>query len=97
MLVETDGDNRITFAEGAFPARFGRPARSFVGRPVQELVARDLRSGVGTALELLNATGRIRPTAIRLSDSARSPFSLAGLAGPGRERRICLTFAPQAA
>lgn len=94
LLVETDAENRITFAEGAFPARFGRPARSFVGQPVQELVARDLRSGVGTALELLSATGRIRPTAIRLSDSAQSPFSLAGLAGPGRERRFCLTFAP---
>jgi len=94
LLVETNRDGRITFAEGAFPARFGRPARAFLGRPVQELVARDQRSGMGTALELLGATGRIRPTAIRLSDSARSPFSIAGLAAPGRDARYCLTFAP---
>lgn len=94
LLVETDAGGRITFAEGAFPARFGRPGHAFLGQPVQALVARDLRSGMGTALELLNATGRIRPTAIRLADAARSPFSVAGLAAPGRDRRLCLTFAP---
>lgn len=94
LLVETDGEGRITFAEGAFPARFGRPPGSFLGRPVHDLVARDLRSGMGTAFELLSATGRIRPTAIRLSDQARSPFSLAGLAAPGGQRRFCLTFSP---
>lgn len=95
LLVETDAGGRITFAEGAFPARFGRPGHAFLGQPVQALVARDLRSGLGTALELLNATGRIRPTAIRLADAARSPFSVAGLAAPGRrDRRLCLTFAP---
>lgn len=94
LLVETDPDGRITFAEGAFPARFGRSGGSFLGQPVQNLVARDLRSGMGTALELLTATGRIRPTAIRLSDAAHSPFSVAGLAAPGRAGRYCLTFAP---
>jgi len=94
LLVETDAAGRITFAEGAFPSRFGRPGRAFLGQPVQALVARDQRSGMGTALELLNATGRIRPTAIRLADAARSPFSVAGLAAPGGDRRLCLTFAP---
>ncbi|MBR0678926.1 EAL domain-containing protein [Roseomonas eburnea] len=94
LLVEIDTDGRITFAEGAFPARFGRSGRSFVGERVQALVARDLRAGMGTALELLSATGRIRPTAIRLSDKARSPFSVAGLAAPGRAGRFCLTFSP---
>ncbi|MFN3390043.1 MAG: hypothetical protein ACK40O_14065, partial [Allosphingosinicella sp.] len=92
LLVETDPSGRITFAEGAFPARFGRPGRSFLGQPVHRLVARDLRSGMGTALELLGATGRIRPTAIRLADAARSPFSVAGLAAPGGHGRYCLTF-----
>lgn len=94
LLVEADAAGRITFAEGAFPARFGRSGRSFLGEPVQSLVARDQRSGFGTALELLSATGRIRPTAIRLSDTARSPFSMAGMAAPGRADRFCLTFAP---
>lgn len=94
LLVETDADGRITFAEGAFPVRFGQPGQSFVGRPVQALVAREHRSGMGTALELLHATGRIRPTAIRLSDASRSPFSIAGLAAPGRHGHYCLTFSP---
>lgn len=94
LLVETDAAGRITFAEGAFPARFGHPARTFLGKPVQTLVAREQRSGVGTALEILTAMGRLCPTAIRLSDSARSPFSMAGLAMPGRQGRYCLTFAP---
>jgi EAL domain-containing protein (putative c-di-GMP-specific phosphodiesterase class I) len=94
LLVETDAGGRITFAEGAFPARFGRGGGSFLGRPVQELVARDQRSGMGTALELLSATGRIRPTAIRLSDRARSAFSVAGMAARGRSGCFCLTFAP---
>lgn len=94
LLVETDAEGRITFAEGAFPARFGHPGHSFLGRPVQELVARDLRSGMGTALELLGATGRIRPMAIRLADREQSPFSVAGLAAPGRGGWFCLTFSP---
>lgn len=94
LLVETDAGGRITFAEGAFPARFGRPGRSFIGQPVLSLVARDLRSGMGTALELLSATGRIRPTAIRLADGMCSPFSVAGLAMPGRQGHFCLTFSP---
>lgn len=94
LLVETDAEGRITFAEGAFPARFGRPAGSFLGRPVGELVAQDLRSGMGTALELLTATGRIRPTAVRLADRDRSAFSIAGLAAPGPVGRYCLTFSP---
>ncbi len=94
LLVETDGAGRITFAEGAFPARFGRSGHSFLGKPVQNLVARDQRSGMGTALELLHATGRIRPTAVRLADRQRSAFSVAGLAAPGHSGRFCLTFAP---
>jgi EAL domain-containing protein (putative c-di-GMP-specific phosphodiesterase class I) len=94
LLVETDPAGRITFAEGAFPARFGRPPHSFVGQMVLALVARDQRSGMGTALELLAATGRIRPTAIRLADATHSAFSVAGLAAPGRQGCFCLTFAP---
>jgi EAL domain-containing protein (putative c-di-GMP-specific phosphodiesterase class I) len=94
LLVETDRDGLISFAEGAFLARFGRPGHAFLGRQVQDLVARDQRSGMGTALELLGATGRIRPTAIRLSDRARSPFSIAGIAAPGRDGCFCLTFSP---
>ncbi|MBW6397649.1 EAL domain-containing protein [Roseomonas sp. HJA6] len=94
LLVETDADGRITFAEGAFPARFGAPAQSFLGKPVHCLVAREQRSGMGTALEILTAMGRIRPTAVRLSDAGRTAFSVAGLAMPGRRGRFCLTFAP---
>jgi len=94
LLVETDPEGRVTFAEGAFPARFGRPGASFLGRPVETMVARDLRSGMGTMLELLRATGRIRPTAIRLSDRDRSPFSVAGLMAPDRRGCFCLTFSP---
>lgn len=94
LLVETDSHGRITFAEGAFPARFGKAGRDFMGRRVTELVARELRSGLGTALEILAATGRLRPTAVRLADAARTPFSVSGLAAPGRRGRFCLTFAP---
>jgi EAL domain-containing protein (putative c-di-GMP-specific phosphodiesterase class I) len=94
LLVETDAHGRITFAEGAFRARFGKPGSEFIGRKVTDLVARELRSGLGTALELLAATGRLRPTAVRLSDAGRAPFSISGLAAPGRSGRFCLTLAP---
>ena len=98
LLVEINGDSRIVFAEGAFPARFGRTGSSFLGQRVQDLVAREQRSGLGTALELLHATGRIRPTAIRLQHgrpfraAMRGAFlphllplasRIAGRAGPG--------------
>ena len=39
LLVETDLQGSITFAEGAFRARFGRPAQEFLGKPVGSLVA----------------------------------------------------------
>ncbi|MFM7609004.1 MAG: PAS domain-containing protein, partial [Alphaproteobacteria bacterium] len=39
LLVETDLRGRISFAEGAFRARFGRAPQSFIGQPVISLVA----------------------------------------------------------
>ena len=38
LLLEADLQGRITFAEGAFRARFGRDAQEFLGEPVISLV-----------------------------------------------------------
>ena len=50
LLVEADLQGNITFAEGAFRARFGRPAQEFLGKPVASLVATSDRPAFATAL-----------------------------------------------
>jgi len=94
LLVETDRDGRILFAEGAFPARFGRAARDFLGRPVAALVAAADRAGFRTALEMLPGTGRLHPTGLRLADPAGTAFVASGLCLAADEGSICFAFAP---
>lgn len=92
LLVELDGADRIIFAEGAFQARFGRPAGGFAGSDVGSLVAEDQRERLAGALAVLRAKGRLSPIAVRLGDRARTPAMLAGLARPGQG--AALTFGP---
>ena len=92
LLVEVDQANRITFAEGAFQARFGHAAERFAGAPLSQLVADDQHDQLAGAMTSLRARGRLSPTPLRLSDGARTPALLAGLARPGHG--AALTFGP---
>ena len=94
LLVETDLRGRITFAEGAFRARFGRDAKAFMGNNVISLVAGSDRPAFATALSLLAEHGRLKPTVIKLADDTASAFSVAGLRLGDDEDRLALTFAP---
>jgi len=94
LLVETDLQGSITFAEGAFRARFGRPAQDFLGQPVTSLIAASDRPAFATALGLLLEQGRLRPAAIKLADDAATAFSVAGLRLGDGEAKLVLTFAP---
>ncbi len=94
LLVETDLRGRITFAEGAFRARFGRDAKAFMGNNVISLVAGSDRPAFATALSLLAEHGRLKPAVIKLADDAASAFSVAGLRLGDDEDRLALTFAP---
>ncbi|MFM7778821.1 MAG: PAS domain-containing protein, partial [Alphaproteobacteria bacterium] len=58
LLIEADLRGHIIFAEGAFPARFGRPAQNFIGQRVISLVAPSDRPAFATALGLLAEQGR---------------------------------------
>jgi EAL domain-containing protein (putative c-di-GMP-specific phosphodiesterase class I) len=92
LLVEVDQADRIVFAEGAFQARFGEGAAQFTGAPVARLVAPDQQGQLAGAMAMLRSRGRLSPTPMRLSDRARTPAMLAGLARPGRG--AALTFGP---
>lgn len=92
LLVEIDGQDRVTFAEGAFQARFGTGAARFVGGPLAALVADDQQDYLASAVAALRRHGRLPPRPLRLSDRARSPVLLAALAPPGRN--AALTFSP---
>jgi EAL domain-containing protein (putative c-di-GMP-specific phosphodiesterase class I) len=94
LLVETDLRGRITFAEGAFRARFGRDAKAFMGNNVISLVAGSDRPAFATALSLLAEHGRLKPAVIKLADDTASAFSVAGLRLGDDEDRLALTFAP---
>jgi EAL domain-containing protein (putative c-di-GMP-specific phosphodiesterase class I) len=94
LLIEADPSGQITFAEGAFPARFGCEAQEFLGKPVTSLVAPSDRPAFATALGLLAEHGRLKPTALKLADDAASAFSAAGLRLGEDEAKLVLTFAP---
>ena len=94
LLVETDLRGRISFAEGAFRARFGRPAEDFIGQPVISLVAPSDRPAFATALGLLSEHGRLKPAVIKLADNEATAFSVAGLRLGDAAAKLALTFAP---
>jgi EAL domain-containing protein (putative c-di-GMP-specific phosphodiesterase class I) len=94
LLLEADLRGHITFAEGAFPARFGRPAKDFLGQRLTALIAPADRPAFATALSLLAEQGRLKPAVIKLADAAATPFSVAGLRLDDGEAKLVLTFAP---
>lgn len=94
LLVETDLRRRISFAEGAFRARFGRAPQSFIGPLVISLVAPTDRPALSTALGLLSEQGRLKPAALKLADEASTALSSAGLRLGDGEAKLVLTFAP---
>lgn len=91
LLVEVDRNQRVTFAAGAFQSRLGRPGEAFLGQPVSRLVAAEDHAALETALAHLAARGRLPPMGVRIADTARTPFALAGLVARNGER-FCLTF-----
>ncbi len=96
LVVEMDPETGcVTYAAGAFPARFGRSAETFVGAPVADLVDVRDRPTLDTALMLLQHKGRLAPLLIRLADKGRTSFALAGInfSSNRAPRRMCLTFA----
>lgn len=92
LLVETNGEGRVVFAEGAFQARFGRPAEAFLGRPAASLVASDESSSLEGAIALLRTRGRLAPLMVRMADAARTPMLCAGIVRNGGG--VALTFGP---
>lgn len=96
LLVEVGPSGHVTFAAGAFRARLGRTPESLLGRNAAEVLAPEDRAAFQTALALLPAHGRLGPTAFRLADPARTPFSVSGLhlAGGDGGSRLCLALAP---
>ncbi|WP_458094453.1 sensor domain-containing phosphodiesterase [Roseomonas sp. WA12] len=94
LLVEADAEGRVTFAAGAFHSRLGEAPETFVGGPVQALVAPEDRAALYLAVRSLSAVGRLPPTALRLNDRRRSDVVVSGLAPPGPGMRLFLTFGP---
>jgi EAL domain-containing protein (putative c-di-GMP-specific phosphodiesterase class I) len=92
LLVETQPDGTVTYAAGTFKARFGREPESYLGSPIEALVTPADRCALALGLTLLRDRGRLAPVVLRLNDAARSPMGFAGLALPGRQPRLCITF-----
>ena len=95
LMAEIDPEGQITYATGAFRARFGQAPEAFIGRSVQSLITPANHEILDAALLLLSEKGRLAPLLIRLADAKRTQFALAGLvlAPVGCPVRLCLTFA----
>lgn len=94
LLIEVTQDASITWAAGAFPARFGAPAERFVGRKLNTLIAPADRDALGRALMHAALCGHVPPVTLRLSDAAETPCALAALMLPGTQQRLCVTLGP---
>ena len=94
LLVEIAQDASITWAAGAFPARFGEPAERFVGRKLSSLIAPADRDALGRTLMHAALCGHVPPVMLRLSDAAGTPCALAALILPGTAARLCVTLGP---
>ncbi|HTW29890.1 MAG TPA: EAL domain-containing protein [Acetobacteraceae bacterium] len=93
LLVEAGPDGTVTYATGGFSGHYGRPAESFVGRPLAGLVGPADQAALSLGLSLLTERGRLAPMVLRLDDREATPMALAGLALPGPPPRLSLTFA----
>ncbi len=94
LLVEVGTDASITWAAGAFPARFGEPAERFLGRKLSTLIAPSDRDALGRTLIAATMCGYVPPVMLRLNDAAGTPCALAALIMPGQQRRLCVTLGP---
>lgn len=94
MLLEVSAEGRIEFAAGAFQSRMGEPPEAWLGRRADRMVVLSDQAAFDGAFSTLLARDRLPPTSFRLSDTAGTPVSLAGLRMPaarGGPGRFCLT------
>lgn len=94
LLVEVAPDAGITWAAGAFQARFGEPAEGFVGRKLSNLIAAADHPALDRTLTTATLCGHVPPVMLRLNDAAGTPCALAALILPGPQRRLCVTLGP---
>ncbi len=94
LLVEIAPDASITWAAGAFLARFGEPAERFVGRKLSSLIAPADHDALGRTLLSTALSGHMPPVMLRLNDAAGTPCALAALILPGLQGRRCVTLGP---
>ena len=91
LLVEVSPSGVITFAAGAFNARFGGAPDLFIGRHLGQLFAAADRPMLDLALSTTTMRGRLPPVVLRLSDPACTPMVMSGLAMPSAAGRLCFT------
>jgi EAL domain-containing protein (putative c-di-GMP-specific phosphodiesterase class I) len=94
LLVEIAPDSTITWAAGAFPARFGEAAERFVGRNLDSLIASPDHDALARTLVSASLRGHTPPVTLRLNDAGATPCALAVLNLPGPRRRLCVTLGP---
>ena len=92
LLVEVVASGKITFAAGAFKARFGLSPEQLVGSDLGKLFVLPDRSALDLALATTVIRGRLPPLVLRLADSAATPMVISGLVIPTAPGRLCLTI-----
>ncbi|MBR0648013.1 PAS domain-containing protein, partial [Plastoroseomonas hellenica] len=93
LLVEVDPETGISFATGAFRARFGEAPEAFLGKAAETLFAPEDRAEFLLAMSVLAADGRLPPRILRVNDSERSEMIISGLAPSSTRQRVFLTLA----
>lgn len=97
LLVEVGPNGAIVFADGAFNARFRRPAGSFVGAGLCHLVAAEDHPALDLMLATVQRHGRASPIVLRLADRDGSQMSVSALSmpassAPGSTLHVYVTF-----
>lgn len=80
LLLELGPDGVIRYATGAFGARLGAPAESFIGQDISRLLVPADHGVLVSALAHAASCGRVAPVVVHLNNAAREPVCFAALA-----------------
>ncbi len=92
LLVEVRSDGVISFAAGAFNARFGIRPEAVIGRHLRSLFCAGDHATLDLAVTTTALRGRLAPLILRLSDCDSTLMVVSGLALPTAQGNLCFTL-----
>ena len=92
LLLEVDGDGKVTFAAGALKSLTNRDASGLIGRPFTDLLADSDRALVKVLLASMKGGGRLSPILVQLANPVALNVMLGGCLLPSKRESYQITL-----